>query len=254
MVNKQNLETLSYLFAEEAHSSEADLIGTVLGNLEHFLSKPDPYVGSQEVGIGAGTVDIVLGAADIKNLLARVANENVDKLDGLATVILSRLYLNRSLRASSIAKRVKMELGVVEAALERLLEWELCIQPTWDTYVRAPITAHLKYLVSIEGKLQHWKMALIQACRNRLFSTVSYVVLDAHYSRPAIKALEEFKARNIGLAVARSGEQSILIIHRPAPEPPISNVFEVMAKEAITARLKKNEVVVSKELQDVVYG
>jgi len=82
---------------------------------------------------------------------------------------------------------------------------------------RAPI----KQIFSIEAKLRDWKRALYQATRYLEFSHQSWVLLDSHYSKPAIKNLQEFQIRNIGLLTMNSSGE-INIINNSISSPPKS--------------------------------
>jgi hypothetical protein len=59
-----------------------------------------------------------------------------------------------------------------------------------------PIT---ETIISIEAKLRNWKKALQQACRYKRFSNQSYVLLDDHYVKPALRQIDLFKEVNVGL-------------------------------------------------------
>lgn len=54
-------------------------------------------------------------------------------------------------------------------------------------------------LCAIEAKLRNWKRALYQATRYKEFADQSWVLLDHYFSDPAIKNLEHFARRNVGL-------------------------------------------------------
>jgi hypothetical protein len=55
-------------------------------------------------------------------------------------------------------------------------------------------------IYAIEAKLRDWRKALYQASRYRDFANQSWVLLDHHYSKAAIKNTDEFTKRSIGLA------------------------------------------------------
>jgi hypothetical protein len=54
-------------------------------------------------------------------------------------------------------------------------------------------------VVSVEAKLRDWKKALTQAQRYKRFSDLAFVLLDGAQSASAIKNIEEFRGKNIGL-------------------------------------------------------
>lgn len=76
-------------------------------------------------------------------------------------------------------------------------------------------------ITAIEAKLRNWKKALYQATRYLEFANESWVLLDDYHSKPAIKHLNEFKKRNIGLlTINRQG--SIELLFQPTHKKPKS--------------------------------
>lgn len=62
-------------------------------------------------------------------------------------------------------------------------------------------------LISIEAKLSDWRRALTQATRYLDYSDKAWVLMDARKASSAIQNLDEFRARNVGLAcISTSGE------------------------------------------------
>lgn len=242
------------LFEAKPYNSEADLIETVLANRSKFLPKQNLVV-SREVRIGSGIVDIVIGQAHTQNLKLRVNSERFSDLqiDGIEAVILAQLFRKQPLLASTIAKYLGINQDKIEVSLKKLTEIGLCVQPSNTTFLRAPVTDQFMMLVSIEGKLRSWKKALEQAYRNRLFSAVSYVVLDAKYSRPAISNIRRFKSYGIGLAVAQSENNKIKIIFRPPISNPKSKISFVLAREILTRNVINKTAELSDELHEIIY-
>lgn len=64
-------------------------------------------------------------------------------------------------------------------------------------------------VISIEAKLRNWKRALQQATRYKRFSNNSYVLLDEKHIGPALKSINIFKERNIGLISMGTEEYTI---------------------------------------------
>lgn len=68
-------------------------------------------------------------------------------------------------------------------------------------------------IIAIEAKLRDWKKALTQASRYQDFSHESWVLLDHHYCRAALKNTNQFIKRNIGLAsIEKDGKLSVHIM------------------------------------------
>ncbi len=64
-------------------------------------------------------------------------------------------------------------------------------------------------VVAVEAKLKNWKRALFQAQRYKKFSDFSFVLLDKHYSHPAISKLQTFKDLNVGLITMSMNQYKI---------------------------------------------
>ncbi len=75
-----------------------------------------------------------------------------------------------------------------------------------------------KQLLSFEAKLKKWRDALHQAYRNSSFSHYSYVLLPSDTSKSALKNIDEFIARKVGLCTVVDDEIKILI-KAPFNEP-----------------------------------
>lgn len=89
--------------------------------------------------------------------------------------------------------------------------WKKVKQP------RQPLTE----VHAIEAKLKNWRRALFQATRYTEFADGSWVLLDDHHSAPALRHIEEFKKRNIGLLLIDNTGQVQEIFH-PEIRPPRS--------------------------------
>lgn len=57
----------------------------------------------------------------------------------------------------------------------------------------------VREITAIEAKLGDWRRALAQAYRHLVFAHRSWVLLDTGRASPAIRALDEFRRRNVGL-------------------------------------------------------
>lgn len=76
-------------------------------------------------------------------------------------------------------------------------------------------------IVAIEAKIRDWKKALFQATRYKDFANKSWVLLDMYYGKAALKNIEEFKKRNIGLLLINSHGELFEVI-KPSSENPKS--------------------------------
>ena len=80
------------------------------------------------------------------------------------------------------------------------------------------------YVVTFEFKLASWRRALGQAFRHRNFGNEAYVVLDRARIAPALKALDEFRAANVGL-LSIDWQSNVEAWHYPTPALPFSKRF-----------------------------
>lgn len=88
-------------------------------------------------------------------------------------------------------------------------------------------------LVAIEAKLSNWRVALVQAYRNRQFSNESWVVLD-HAQLGTDTKLIQFERSGVGLASINSLGQ--LIVHVPAPVSAPASLGKAWTVQAMLAR------------------
>ncbi|RPI18475.1 MAG: hypothetical protein EHM58_05315 [Ignavibacteriae bacterium] len=66
------------------------------------------------------------------------------------------------------------------------------------------------FLIAFEAKLYKWKDALHQAYKNTIYAHYSYVVLPDKTATIALKFIDEFEKRGIGLCTIN---QSSIIVH-----------------------------------------
>ena len=72
-------------------------------------------------------------------------------------------------------------------------------------------TNERNYLYSFEAKLLKWKEGLQQAYKNSSFSHFSYVLLPHDKISPALKNVNEFHERRIGLCTIKNSKINVLI-------------------------------------------
>ena len=129
-----------------------------------------------------------------------------------------------------------------QSAKKRLKEYETAgflFHNQDDTYfVSQPYQSVTDLVVSIEAKLKDWKRALIQASRYKRFSDYSFVLLDEHFSRPAIENIERFKDTNIGLIVM--SDRKFKILFKPIRNERKMREYSLRLDEFIFSQLKEN--------------
>lgn len=180
---------------------EIDLIKSFKDKAENFLydgssASSSCYFLMEEFDSQHGIADLVIGTyrnCDVKLFDRKSVNINwVRPLIDFS----EEEYIN--------AKYFMRRYGVsVSTAKARLKEYEDAGFLFRDDsgYLRLgrqyePIT---EIVIAIEAKLRHWKKALQQAVRYKRFSNLSYVLLDHQYIKPALKNIDLFKDKNIGL-------------------------------------------------------
>lgn len=222
-----HIDLLEKTSGADAFNSERDLISVVIEQINHFMEGTNVFA-STELPIGAGTVDIVAG----KITRAHRARNHVS-LASFEAYILAHLYFKQRLKASTVARKVDLPLQDVENTLIRLCDKGYCVTSN-QCYLRSK--TFVDGLIAIEGKIKNWRRALQQASRNRLFSSQSFVALDAKYSKPALKQIDLFREARVGLAIVfREGQVSVL--YKPPKSRPLAPVLPIIAESALLGRV-----------------
>lgn len=230
MFTKHN-DLINSISKTSPFESERQLIDIVVKEIHHIVNG-DVFT-STELPVGAGIVDVIAGC--IKHIpqdsIARQA------LTGSEAYVLSHLYYRKRLKVETIVSRTELPRNLVENLLTILCRKGFC-KTTGKCYLRTePLLGNL---VAIEGKIKDWKGALQQAVRNQLFSSQSFIAIDARHSRPALKNLMLFKKHHVGLIlVFRSG--FIRIVYRPPHLEPLASVMPILAEAALLERMSSLE-------------
>lgn len=74
-------------------------------------------------------------------------------------------------------------------------------------------------IYAIEAKIRDWKRALYQATRYQDYANQSWVLLDHHYSNPAIQNKEEFRRRGVGLMTINQNGNLITFVNAANKKP-----------------------------------
>jgi hypothetical protein len=85
---------------------------------------------------------------------------------------------------------------------------------------------------AIEAKLKDWKRALGQAQRYKWFAEYSYVVMDEHYSQPAVRNIDAFIKYNVGFATLNT-EGEFKRFYTPKWQKPYDPIMQVLLSEKI---------------------
>lgn len=207
---------------------ESNLIQIVIESMEQFVSGQDVYA-STEIPVFSGIVDIIGGRVERKP----VHTDEDHRIFGIDACVLSSLYYKQRLKLETIVRRADLDHDIVQASMERLCRLGYSVQ-SGNCYLRSrPFIADI---VSIEGKRKDWKRALQQAYRNKLFSTRSFVAMDARHARPALRNIQKFQSAEVGLAIVFSNGE-IATVYTPPYRKPSAPIMPIIAETTLIERM-----------------
>lgn len=187
----------------------------------------------------SGIPDLVIGIPRLKQIETR------PPLDINHVVYLPSIPIFSKLTVKEFAKNYRVSLTTARNCIRSFVKSGF-FEPVENhlfVKIKEYIPAFQK-IVGIEAKLKNWQRALTQAYRYKHFSNCVYVVLDEHYARPAIKAIDEFKRFNVGLV---SISETELTVHFTSTEnEPFKAAPFIRASEAIlTSCFQANQKMIS---------
>lgn len=206
--------------------SEDLLISAVINKIDQFIDG-DNIMAFKEIIIGAGTVDVVAGQVE------KIPDMPCESLLDMEAYVLSKLHLKKGLTAKTIAYRTLLPLDEATKILYNLTYKGYC-ELSGNCYLRSK--SHIHALAAIEGKIKNWKRALTQAHRNRLFTSQTFVALDAKYSKPALENINVFRRSRVGLAIVFS-DGEVCVIYKPPKTQPLAPVMPFIAESMFLASL-----------------
>ena len=195
-------------FRPTREGPEADLEKVIVGQLPGlfpFESKHQPVWAASSVPVGAGIPDLVIVSCQPHVVaLANVEFRSTEILAYLRVVTCARFAtiverINQSKRKTD---RQLMELVEVDAVREKSGVFSL--SPAWRDV--------LPEIITIEAKVDNWRIAINQAARNRIFAHRSYVALPERVAT-RIRNEQAFSQLGLGL-LSVSAEEEIKIIRR----------------------------------------
>jgi len=208
--------------------SEFELIVVLKQKLKQIFSR-DNIELFEEVSLGYGIADIV------------ICNVNYPKIPENP----SELFLNRSdiNIYTIISKEAEATFDLIydttrssrQSISDSLIK---LITLGYIKQIDNLFTIHKEYELpynssfAVEAKLKDWKRALYQAQRYKWFAEYSYVVMDEHYSQPAIRNIDEFIKYNVGLATINT-EGEFNRIYNPNRQQPYDPIMQVLLSEKI---------------------
>jgi len=213
-------------------STEQDLVDRFKDFSQDFLGGlrnrvVNRYFLIDEFDCSDGIADLVMGTFTPTHRMSRERKpihldwvyqlQRISSFDKISTSEFSDLFL---ISESTARKRLT---EYVEAKFLKQIEGG-CFK------ISKPYKSVLDFVVAIEAKKKNWSHALAQAYRYKKFSDLSFVLLDKHFSKPAIKGKEIFQKYNVGLIIMDLDGFEIIV--KPAENPKKNEAYSSRINEA----------------------
>ncbi|PWK72520.1 hypothetical protein LX99_04377 [Mucilaginibacter oryzae] len=176
--------------------AEVDLVEALKTSIKSCYNRNYIQIFEQ-VSLGYGIADIVI--SDLKNIVYR-ETKSKDTLDLLDINIYSLIQKSKSISVSEIINITRCPKSAVLKSLNKLLSNEYILDDESYFITNKSYELPFRNNFAIEAKLKDWKRALKQAYRYKWFAEYSFVVLDAHHCKAALKNIDAFEKYNVGLA------------------------------------------------------
>jgi hypothetical protein len=208
--------------------SEIELIAVLKRTLKQIFPRNNIEL-FEEVALGYGIADIVICSVDYPKIAENQTDIYLSRSDINIYKIISG---GSNITFDTIYDTTRSSRQSISDSLIKLISLEYIKQV--DNYFTIKKKYELPYRNSfaIEAKLKDWKRALNQAQRYKWFAEFSYVVLDEHFSQPAIRNIETFKKYNIGLATINT-QGDFNRIYNPKRQRPYDPIMQVLLSEKI---------------------
>jgi len=208
--------------------AESDLVETLKTCLKSNYGRSQIKI-LEEVSLGYGIADIVISELRTDCLATNLSEDALDYNDiNIFTVIKNAKIIS----LEGIIEVTRCHKRLVSQSIKKL------ITQGYIKVINDIFSLNGNYQMSfirnfaIEAKLKDWKRALKQAYRYKWFAEYAFVVLDAHYSKAALKNLSVFEKYNVGLASVTVGGK--LKRHfNPRKEMPLDPKMQMLLSEKI---------------------
>ncbi len=208
--------------------AEEDLIKVLKKKLKETFFRENIEI-FEEVSLGYGIADIVISDINNRNIENFSVGESLTKSDINIYIIINK---NPNVSFDNILDTTRTPRKAILKSLRKLINRGLVKQKDDSFSIQEQYQLPFKNNFAIEAKLKDWKRALSQAHRYKWFAEYSYVVLDAHYSQPAIQNIGLFRKFNIGLAtITPDGE--FTRIFNPIRQKPLDATMQILFSEKI---------------------
>jgi len=210
--------------------AEIDLVEALKSSIQSVYKRNHIKI-FQEVSLGYGIADIVI--SDTKSFNTCRNSEEI--LNYTDINVLSLIERAGSLIISDIINTTRCQKQTIYKSVSKLIELDyLIIQE--DKYIinkSYELSFHNNF--AIEAKLKDWKRALKQAYRYKWFAEYSFVVLDAYYTKSALKNIDHFIKYNVGLA-SISTDGTICRHYNPKRQKPFDQKMQILFSEKIKSQ------------------
>lgn len=206
--------------------SEQELVTLFKNSYANLFSISNNII-LEEVGLGFGVADIVIG-----EIRENVPTTQRDELNSIDINIYQIVKRAKRITLETIAQKTKINRIDASKSLKKLIEY--CYIRETDTCYEFSNKYELSFKKSIafEAKLRNWRKALLQAYRYKWFADYSYVILDAAHSNPAIQNIDSFEKMNVGLLTITT--DGIIKEHfHPKRQKPIDPSMQMLLSEFI---------------------
>lgn len=192
-----------YHYRPRVPGPEQELADRLLAGFSRVIGGDTGWWLASSLPLGAGLPDLI--AARDNGALSGVRALGRDAVE-----VLAYLRAVGAARRETIASRLRLPLCSVDVTANFLSEEGavelradvLRLTPTWRKVLRE--------VVAVELKVSHWRGALLQAARNRVFAHRSFVALPASLAS-RVRTAPEFGRVGVGLlGVAHDGEVSVV--------------------------------------------
>lgn len=176
--------------------TEKELVHLLTSNLQKKFEDRKIAI-FKEISVGYGIADMVVSVVNEEKQEGRKGVNGLSEKEIHTYTVLEN---ERWLTFTELRNITRIGKYQLTSSLANLKEKGFIEEKRGEYQISKEFDLIFDFNFAIEAKLRNWKRALHQAYRYRWFSEYAYVVLDHHYSAPAIAQLDLFKKFNVGLA------------------------------------------------------
>lgn len=207
-------------------NAESELVETLKTSLKKIYNRNNIQI-FEEVSLGYGVADIVI--SDFKNQPNEPKEQSLELLD---ITVYSIILKSSDFSIFDLSRITRCSLKNVSKSVEKLLVRGYILKQEDKFFINKSYELPFRNNFAIEAKLKDWKRALKQAYRYKWFAEYSYVVLDKHNSKSALKNIDCFKKYNVGLA-SISPDGNLNRHFNPTREKPCDPKMQILFSEKI---------------------